>query len=251
MRLSGKKVLVTGGTSGIGEASVIALANNGADVVFCGRNIERGQAIEAATNTNGSRVKFVKADVAVEAEVNALFQQAIEFLGDINCAFNNAGIEGEMTSFNDSSKENWDKVLNANLNSIWLCMKKEVNHMLDKGQGTIVNMASTSGLVGNGFGLSAYAASKFAVIGLSKSVALEYAKKNLRVNTICPGFVETPMVEDMCEKVPKMRRRFVACHPMGRLGKAEEIANAIVYLLSDESSFMTGHAMVLDGGLTI
>jgi NAD(P)-dependent dehydrogenase (short-subunit alcohol dehydrogenase family) len=177
MRSSGKKVLVTGGTSGIGEASVIALANNGADVVCCGRNIERGQAIEAATNTNGSRVKFVKADVAVEAEVNALFQQAIEFLGDINCAFNNAGIEGEMTSFNDSSKENWDKVLNANLNSIWLCMKKEVNHMLDKGQGTIVNMASTSGLVGNGFGLSAYAASKFAVIGLSKSVALEYAKK--------------------------------------------------------------------------
>lgn len=118
-------------------------------------------------------------------------------------------------------------------------------------KGNILNMASTSGLVGNGFGMSAYAASKFGVIGLTKSVALEYAKQHIRVNAICPAFVETPMISSICEKNPKLRRRFESCQPVGRMGKPEEIANAVLYLLSDESSFITGSAFVIDGGLTI
>jgi len=123
--------------------------------------------------------------------------------------------------------------------------------MLETGKGNILNMSSTSGLVGNGFGMSAYAASKFAIIGLTKSVALEYAKQNIRVNAICPAFVETPMIEAICQKNPKLKRRFESCQPMGRMARPEEIANAVIYLLSDESSFTTGTSFIVDGGLTI
>lgn len=251
MNLSNKKILVTGGTSGIGEATIKELIRNGAKVAFCGRNVERGNKIIQDLKESKSNLKFVRADMTCEKEIENFFYETKEFLGEINCAFNNAGIEGEIANFNESTKENWENVLNTNLNSTWLMMKKEINHMLEIGEGNIVNMASTSGLVGNGFGLSAYAASKFAIIGLSKSVALEYAKSNIRVNTICPGFVETPMVDRICDNYKSMRRRFVACHPIGRLGNPEEIANAVAYLFSDKSAFMTGHNLVLDGGLTI
>lgn len=130
-------------------------------------------------------------------------------------------------------------------------MKNVIRHMLDNGKGNIINMSSTSGLVGNGFGMTAYSASKFALIGLTKSVALEYAKQNIRVNAICPAFVETPMITSICNENPKLRRRFEACQPIGRMARPEEIGDAVVYLCSDESSFMTGTSFVIDGGLTI
>lgn len=250
-RLVGKNILITGGTSGIGRAAAIKSAENGANVVICGRNDSRGMDVVAEINKHNVKAKFIKCDVTVKDDISKLFDQTISYLGKIDCAFNNAGIEGEMAMFAESTEENWDKVLDSNLKSIWYCMKLELDHMLTQGSGNIVNMASTSGLIGNGFGLTAYAASKHAVIGLTKSVALEYAKQNIRVNAICPAFVRTPMVDNMCEKYPKLKRRCEAAQPIGRMATAEEIANAVVYLCSDESSFIIGNSLVIDGGLTI
>lgn len=250
-RLKHKNIVVTGATSGIGKAAAIALAQQGANLVFCGRNKERGLLLENELKTHGNVCQFIPCDVSNQAEINHFFEQAISLLGTISAAFNNAGIDGQVAMFNESTEDNWDEVFNTNLKGIWRCMKHELKHMLDNGGGSIINMSSTSGLVGNGFGMSAYAASKHAVIGLTKSVALEYAKHNIRVNAICPGFVETEMIDKLVSANPSLRRRFTACQPIGRMGKPKEIADAVVYLCSDDSSFMTGTNLILDGGLTI
>jgi len=250
-KFEGKNIVIVGGTSGIGEKAAISLAESGANIVLCGRNIENGILIAEEIKKIGVKAKFIKCDVTKHEEVKKFFDEAIAFLGQIDCAFNNAGIEGEIAIFSESSEQNWDKVLNTNLKGIWYCMKYEIEHMLKNGYGNILNMSSTSGLVGNGFGMTAYAASKFAIVGLTKSVALEYSKSNIRVNALCPGFVETPMIDSICDKNPKLKRRFEACQPIGRMAKPNEIANAVHYLFSEESSFITGTAFVIDGGLTI
>lgn len=250
-RLNNKNIVVTGATSGIGKASCIMLAENGANLIISGRNEENGREIAKFITDHSGSAKFIKCDVTNSNEVDYLFESAISDLGSIDCLFNNAGIDGEIAAFADSTEVNWDNVMNTNLKGVWYCMKSVFKHMLNNGNGNILNMSSTSGLVGNGFGMSAYAASKFAVIGLTKSVALEYAKHNIRVNAICPAFIETPMIEAICLENPKLKRRFEACQPVGRMGKPDEVANAVVYLLSDESSFVTGTSFVIDGGLTI
>jgi len=250
-RLEGKNIIVTGATSGIGRATALCLAQQGAHLALCGRDQERGTAIEKEIKSMGAKVKFIVCDVSDGKQVDAFFEQAIAFLGKIDAAFNNAGIEGDVAQFNESTEDNWDAVMNINLKGIWRCMKHEIKYMLENGGGSIVNMSSTSGLVGNGFGMTAYAASKHAVIGLTKSVALEYAKQNIRINAICPGFVETEMIEKLVAGNPAFRRRFTACHPIGRMGQPKEIGDAVVYLCSEDSSFMTGTHMILDGGLTI
>lgn len=250
-RLGGKNIVVTGGTSGIGKVSAIKLAENGANLIICGRDEAKGESVVREISANKSKAKFIKCDVTDKGEVENLFNLAISELGSIDCLFNNAGIDGEIAPFADSTEENWDRVIDTNLKGIWYCMKNVIKHMLANGKGNILNMSSTSGLVGNGFGMTAYAASKFAIIGLTKSVALEYAKQNIRVNAICPAFVETPMIEAICQGNPKLKRRFEACQPIGRMAKPEEIANAVIYLCSDESSFTTGTSFVIDGGLTI
>jgi NAD(P)-dependent dehydrogenase (short-subunit alcohol dehydrogenase family) len=250
-RVNGKNILVMGGTSGIGKASAIKLAENGANLVISGRDVEKGEKAVREIVENKGNAKFIKCDVTNKNEVENLFIQSILALGSIDCLFNNAGIEGKIATFADSTEDNWDKVINTNLKGIWYCMKSAIHHMLDRGNGNILNMSSTSGLVGNGFGMTAYAASKFAIIGLTKSAALEYAKQKIRINALCPAFVETPMIEGICRDNPKLKRRFEGCQPMGRMAKPEEIANAVIYLFSDESSFMTGSAFVIDGGLTI
>jgi NAD(P)-dependent dehydrogenase (short-subunit alcohol dehydrogenase family) len=250
-RLIGKNIVITGGTSGIGKVSAIKLAENGANVVICGRDEEKGSSVVKEINENSGKAKFVRCDVTKKNEVENLFDLAVSELGVIDCLFNNAGIEGEIAPFSDSTEENWDSVINTNLKGIWYCMKTVIKHMLANGGGNIVNMSSTSGLVGNGFGMTAYSASKFAIVGLTKSVALEYAKQNIRVNALCPAFVETPMIDNICQGNPKLKRRFEACQPMGRMAKPEEIANAVIYLFSDESSFTTGTSFIVDGGLTI
>lgn len=250
-RLQDKNIIVTGATSGIGRAAALCLAASGANLVLCGRNVDKGREVEEEASKFGGKVKFIPCDVSVGTAVDEFFREAILFLGKIDAAFNNAGIEGDVALFNESTEENWDQVLNINLKGIWRCMKHEIAHMLNNGGGSIVNMASTSGLVGNGFGMTAYAASKHAVIGLTKSVALEYAKQNIRINAICPGFVETEMIEKLVAGNPSFRRRFTACHPIGRMGQPKEIGDAVVYLCSEDSSFMTGTHLILDGGLTI
>lgn len=250
-RLSGKNIIVTGGTSGIGEVSAIKLAENGANLIISGRNEEKGRAIVREIITNNGTAKFIKCDVTDKNEIENLFDSAISQFGTIDCLFNNAGIDGEIATFADSTEENWDSVISTNLKGTWYCMKSVIKHMLVNGSGNILNMSSTSGLVGNGFGMTAYAASKFAIIGLTKSVALEYAKQNIRVNALCPAFVETRMIDNICRENPKLKRRFEACQPIGRMAKPEEIANAVIYLFSDESSFITGTSFVVDGGLTI
>lgn len=250
-RLENKNILITGGTSGIGRASAIKLATNGANVIISGRDADRGKSVVDEALKLGGKIKFIKCDITNHLEIKKMFDEAISYFGRIDCAFNNAGIEGEIAYFAESTEQNWDNVINTNLKSVWYCMKHEIDHMLKNGAGNIINMSSTSGLVGNGFGMTAYAASKFAIIGLTKSVALEYAKQNIRVNSICPAFVETPMIESICNNNPKLKRRFESSQPIGRMATPEEIANSVLYLCSEESSFMTGNALIIDGGLTI
>lgn len=250
-RLSGKNIVITGATSGIGKISAIKLAENGANIVISGRNASKGKIVVDEIAKTGGVAKFVQCDVKNKKEVDNLFNEAERHLGKIDCLFNNAGIDGDIALFAESTEENWDEVLDTNLKGVWYCMKAFINHMLANGKGNILNMSSTSGLVGNGFGMSAYAASKFAIIGLTKSIALEYAKQNIRVNALCPAFVETPMLDSIFVGNPKLKRRFEACQPIGRMAQPEEIANAVIYLLSDESSFITGTSFVIDGGLTI
>jgi NAD(P)-dependent dehydrogenase (short-subunit alcohol dehydrogenase family) len=165
--LAGKGAIITGGTSGIGLATARCLAEQGANLVICGRNAQKGQEIQSELQHLGPKIKFIPCDVSSSSQVKEFFNDATAFLGKIDAAFNNAGIEGQVAMFNESSEENWDEVMNINLKGIWHCMKHEISHMLANGGGSIVNMSSTSGLVGNGFGMTAYAASKHAVIGLT------------------------------------------------------------------------------------
>lgn len=250
-RLTGKNILVTGGTSGIGEASVRKLIENDASVVFCGRDSEKAATILSDLESFKDKIKYIQCDLSIKSNIEPFFSSLFSHFDVLHCAFNNVGIEGEIALFDDSTEDNWDNVFNINLKSMWRCMKFEINHMLANGGGTIINMSSTSGLVGNGFGMTAYAATKHAIIGLTKSVALEYAKHNLRAISLCPGFIETPMIDRLCHENKHYRRRFTSSHPAGRLGRPEEIANALVYLCSDETMIMTGNNFIIDGGLTV
>ncbi len=250
-RLNDKNIILTGGTSGIGEETVYKLVENGANVVFCGRDRTKGNCVKQKAEKSGTIVEYVHCDMTDKIDICRCFDNAVEIFGTIDSAFNNAGIEGDIGKFADSTEENWDNVFDTNFKGVWHCMKHEISHMLGNGKGNILNMASTAGLIGNGFGMTAYSASKHAIIGLSKSVSLEYAKENIRVNAICPGFIETPMVNKMSGKNKKLKGRFIATHPIRRMGTVEEIANAVLYLLSDESSFMTGSSFLIDGGLTV
>lgn len=250
MKLKDKIVLITGATSGIGKACAQRLVLDGAIVILTGRNQERGIAIANALNDKNGKAEFFKADITNKNQVSELFDYIYGKYNCLDVAVNNAGISGKMIPFNETGEEEFDRVMNINFKSVWLCMKYEIRQMLKQGYGNIINVSSTSGLVGNGFGLATYDASKHAVIGLTKSVALEYARNGLRVNAVCPGFVETEMIETACKENPRLRRKLVATEPVGRLGTPQEVANTISFLCSDESSFITGSALVVDGGLT-
>lgn len=249
-RLEGKNIIIIGGTSGIGYSSAIKLATNGANIIISGRDDVMGASIVREIKKIGVKAKYIKCDITNKHQIKNMFDEALLFFDRIHCAFNNAGIEGEISLFTESTEENFDKVMDTNLKGTWWCLRYEIDHMLANGGGNIINMSSTSGVAGNGFGMTAYAASKHAIVGLTKSIALEYAKQNIRINALCPAFVETLMVDSICEKNPKLRRRFEACQPMGRMAKPEEIADAVLFLSSDESKFITGNSFIIDGGLT-
>ena len=244
----GKVALVTGGGSGIGRATSLAFAGRGAKVVVADIASAGGEETVRLVKAAGGEAAFVKADVARAAEAHALIAAAVKTYGQLDYAHNNAGLEGLSAPTADCTEENWDRVLAVNLKGVWLCMKYEIPQMLTRGGGAIVNTASAAGLVGLR-AFPAYAASKHAVLGLTKTAALEYAKAGLRINAVCPGFIRTPMVDRQSETHPDAAARLAAAAPMGRLGTPEEVAAAVLWLCSDEAAFITGQALTIDGGI--
>ena len=245
-QVDGKIALVTGGGSGIGRSTALALAREGAKVVVSDVVIEGGEETVSLVKDAGGEAAFVQTDVAQASEVEALVKQVVETYGRLNCAFNNAGIAGAAARTADYKEKHWDRVIAINLTGVWLCMKYELQHMLTQGSGAIVNTASVAGLVGFRNG-PAYVAAKHGVVGLTKTAALEYAKSGIRVNAVCPGVIRTPMFERGMEVDPRIEQGMTAREPIGRLGKPEEIAEAVVWLCSDAASFVTGHPMAVDG----
>lgn len=245
--LQGKVALVTGASSGIGRATALAFAREGAKVVVSDVVVDGGNETVRCIKEAGGEAVFIQADVAKAIDVEALIQQTVATYGRLDCAHNNAGISGPIALTADHSEAHWDRVIAINLKGVWLCMKHEIAQMFKQGNGAIVNTASGAGLVGIA-GAGAYVASKHGVVGLTKTAALEYAKVGIRVNAVCPGVIQTPMVERLTSRNPNVAEALIAGEPIGRIGKPEEIAEAVVWLCSDAASFVTGHAMAVDGG---
>ncbi len=245
--LEGKVGLVTGGTSGIGRDTAVLFAKAGAKVVVSGRREAEGEKTVELVSAAGGEGLFVKADVSIASEVDALIQKAVERFGRLDIAFNNAGIEGVRVPIIKQSEEDWDRTIDVNLKGVWLCLKYEIRQMLKQGSGgAIVNMASINGLIGAA-GAAAYSASKHGVVGLTKAAALETARSRIRINAVCPAVIETPMGERLFG-APLIHKYVLSCHPIGRFGRPAEIAEAVVWMCSDRASFMTGQSLVLDGG---
>jgi len=246
----GKVALVTGAASGIGRACARLFAEGGASVIVSDVAAEGGEETVRLIEVAGGKAAFIKADVSDAREVEMLVGGTMETFGRLDCAVNNAGIEGVLAPTADYPEEAWNRVLGINLTGVFLCMKHEIPRMLEGGGGSIVNMASILGLVGFA-NAPAYTAAKHGMVGLTKVAALEYATLGVRVNALCPGFIETPMVMERGVEAgthPEAYEQIAELHPIGRLGKSEEIAEAAVWLCSDAASFVTGHAMTADGG---
>jgi NAD(P)-dependent dehydrogenase (short-subunit alcohol dehydrogenase family) len=240
-----KVAIVTGGSFGIGKATAKAFANRGAKVVIADW-VEDYSTLKEIQNDGGSAF-FVKCDVSKASDVTAMINKTMETFGRLDFAVNNAGIEGATAQTHECTEENWDKTININLKGVWLCMKQEIPLMLKQGKGAIVNIASIAGLVGFS-GLPAYVVSKHGIVGLTKTAALEYAKQGIRVNAVCPGVIRTAMVDRVTGKDKAVEKQFEAMEPVGRMGEPEEVAESIVWLCSDAASFVTGHALAVDGG---
>lgn len=250
MRFEGKIALVTGGSSGIGRATALAFAREGAKVVIGDIQVEGGERTLQAIKEAGGDAILVKTDVTRPDQVEALIKRAVETYGRLDCAFNNAGFEGAQAPTADYTEEDWDHVISINLKGVWLCMKYEIPQMLKQGSGAIVNTASSAGLVG--FRTApAYTAAKHGVVGLTKTAALDYAPAGIRINAVCPGVIRTPMLERLTGGRPKLEAWLLAQEPVGRAGTPEEVAEAVVWLCSDAASFVTGHPMAVDGGFVV
>jgi len=246
----GKVALITGGASGIGRAAALSFARAGAKIVIGDMTLETGEETVGMIKQSGGEAVFLKADVSKAKEVENLINTAVENYGRLDCACNNAGIEGDTISLVDCSEENWDLTLNINLKGIWLCLKYEIPQMLKQSAGAIVNISSAMGLVAHEH-IAPYVASKHGVIGLTKAAALEYAGTGIRVNAVCPGNTQTPIIERVIQDHPEIAEALKANTPGGRFARPEEIANAVLWLCSDAASYVTGHAMVVDGGFTV
>lgn len=247
-QFAGKVALVTGGNAGIGRATALEFARNGAKVVISGRREKEGNEVVAEIKAAGGEAIFVKTDVSKENEVKALIDQTLATFGRLDFAFNNAGVEQNLTPLPEQTEETYDQIMDINVKGVWLSLKHQIPAMLKTGGGAIVNNSSVAGLVGMGM-VPIYVASKHAVVGLTKSAALEYAKQNVRVNAVAPAAVETRMYQDFAN-TPQMKQMLNAAHPVGRVGQPEEIASAVLWLCSDRASFVTGQTFPIDGGYT-
>jgi NAD(P)-dependent dehydrogenase (short-subunit alcohol dehydrogenase family) len=242
--------LVTGAASGIGRETARAFARRGHVAVLADFDEERGRQTQTEIDAEGQQSCFIRCDVSDEHEVRALFAAIDERFGRLDCAFNNAGVEGTLAATADATAENFDRVIAINLRGVWLCMREEIRMMLrQEGGGAIVNCSSVAGLIGLP-NIPAYVASKHGVIGLTKTAALEYARQGIRVNAVCPGAIETPMLERYMKGVQGGRETMVQTEPVGRIGRPEEIAAAVLWLSGGEASFTTGQALAVDGGWT-
>ncbi|OKH38900.1 short chain dehydrogenase [Calothrix sp. HK-06] len=242
-----KVAIVTGASSGIGRACAIAFAREKVKVVVARRRIEQGEETVKILQEAGGEGLFIQTDVSIEEDVASLVEKTIEFYDRIDYAFNNAGVEQSLTPLSEQTSLDFDKIININVKGIWLCMKYQIPYMLHHGNGVIVNMSSIFGLVGFPK-IPIYCASKHAVIGLTKSLAIEYAKQGIRINAVCPGFIDTEMISRGSIKTPELIDYVKQLHPIGRIGTSEEVANAVIWLCSDQASFITGIALNIDGG---
>jgi NAD(P)-dependent dehydrogenase (short-subunit alcohol dehydrogenase family) len=243
-----KVALITGGSAGIGRATALAFAREGARVVIADVDVEGGEGTARLVRTAGGEALFVPTDVSRTTDVRTLVERTVATYGRLDYACNNAGIEGTQAPTADYPEEIWNRVININLTGVWLCMKYEIPQMLTQGGGVIVNMASILGTVGFP-NAAAYVAAKHGLIGLTKTAAIEYAPRGIRVNAVCPAFIATPMLDRAGLLTnPEVYATLVNLHPIKRLGKPEEVAEAVIWLCSDAASFVTGHALLVDGG---
>jgi NAD(P)-dependent dehydrogenase (short-subunit alcohol dehydrogenase family) len=249
MKFSGQVAVVTGAAAGIGRATAQAFAAEGLKVVVSDVDVSGGESTVGLICEAGGEAVFVRCDVSKEADVQALMAAVVDNYGRLDYAFNNAGIEIEKGKLNEGSEAEFDAIMGVNVKGVWLCMKYQLPLLLAQGGGAIVNTASVAGL-GAAPKMSIYSASKHAVIGLTKSAAIEFAKKKIRVNAICPAVIDTDMFRRAYQADPKKGEFVAGMHPVGRIGKVEEVATAVLYLCCDGAGFTTGQALALDGGMT-
>jgi len=247
---AGKVAFVTGAANGIGRATALAFAREGASVVATDISEQGVQETARLVVGAGGRALAVRCDVSRAEDVKATLDEAVEAFGRLDVAFNNAGVEQPIKPAADLTEEAWDRIIGIDLRGVFLCMKHEIPLMLRHGGGAIVNTSSGAGVKGIA-GQAAYCAAKFGVVGLTKAAALDYAKAGIRVNAVCPGIIETPMMDRFSGGTPEGRERVIAQEPVGRMGTPEEIAAAVLWLCSDTAAFVVGHAMVVDGGQTV
>ncbi len=246
-KFKGDVALVTGGSSGIGRATALAFAREGAKVVVASRRTDQSEETVRLIKAAGGEALFVRTDMKKPAEIAALVARTVEHFGKLNYAFNNAGIEGDpFVPLAESSEATWDEVIAVNLTAVFLCMKHEIPHIL-KTKGAIVNMASVAGLTGGRVG-TAYFASKHGVVGLTRAAAIEYAAQDIRINAVAPAVIRTDMTQRAFFHDEALGAQVTAMHPMGRVGKPEEVAEAVIWLCSKGASFTTGHVLPIDGG---
>lgn len=248
MTLKGKTAFVTGGNSGIGESVAKRFALEGANVAIAAQNENTAQQVITDIKEAGGNAIFVKVNVADSESVKSAVQKTVDEFGSLDIAFNNAGVNPEFTPIHELDEPSWDSAMDINIKGVMLCMKYEIQQMLQQKSGRIINMSSVAGILSKPYVTAAYSASKHAVIGLTKNAALFYAKENIQINAICPAVVYTNLIKQLPDEV---QDQLSQAHPIGRFGKLEEIADTVFWLSSGDNKFITGQSIVIDGGLSI